>query len=82
MLELQPVSKLLFFGAVSLFWTSIVVMQSIWNIVRRGRIQFFRVKKRDTRPDLLDDPSLGSHNFVTLKVSKSTCQRLNRYRRV
>ena len=66
--ERNPIRVLLPTFALAVFWGSIVVLQLCWKFVRYGPRKFFSCMPRATRPALLDDPSLGSHNFARLQV--------------
>ena len=56
---------------------SVVVISSVsaiinilWKTLRNGPKKVFGTVKRDIRPDILDDPSFGTHGFARLKVRK------------
>ena len=56
-------------------WTFIFVfgmkalLPLLWSVVTKGPKQTFYVKRREERPEVLDDPDLGTHKFARLKVS-------------
>ena len=41
------------------------------DLIKKGPRRFFHVKQRKERPAILDDPSLGQHATVQLKVGGS-----------
>ena len=43
-------------------------MKAIWNMFTKTG--FFHVNERKRRPKIMDDPDLGSHQFVQLSVSR------------
>ncbi len=53
---------------IALFWGSVTVVSLLFIMVKKGPIKFFQTKKRDRRPACLEEPCLGTHSFMRLKV--------------
>lgn len=53
--------------SLGLFYGSLMALLSVFKIIKL-RSKFFQVKRRDNYPEVLNDPRLGKHHFVQLKV--------------
>lgn len=52
---------------IGLYYGAVVSGGLLVDFVRNGRGLFY-FKKRDKRPECLDDPALGKHKFLQLEV--------------
>ncbi|XP_064609872.1 epoxide hydrolase 1-like [Liolophura sinensis] len=55
--------------SIGLYYGSVVSGGLLIDFVRNGRGLFY-IKKRDKRPECLDDPALGKHKFIQLENIK------------
>lgn len=53
---------------IAIFYGFLISLKTILDVLREGR-SFFQVKKRDTAPQALLNPELGTHNFISLQNS-------------
>jgi len=67
MAELAPLPTRIVVFSLALFWGLVSIGGILVTMVKNGPIKYFQKKKRDTRPACLDDPSLGTHQFLRLK---------------
>ena len=63
-----PLGKSLLLWAVSIVWSSVVLVRMLWAIFKQGPKQYFHVEKRDIRPAEIDDEKYGKHYIARLKV--------------
>lgn len=68
--EYQSLKELLPLVVFSLITGTIVMLQMLWKTIVQGPRNFFRVHRRPVRPEVLDDPSLGTHHIARLKAIK------------
>ena len=61
-----PTLQLIFTYLIALFWGTYVLLRSLWEIIKKGPSKFFYIKDRPDRPQVLDNPDLGTHAFVKL----------------
>ena len=61
-----PTIQLIFTYLIALFWGTYVLLRSLWEIIKKGPSKFFYIKDRSDRPQVLDNPDLGTHAFVKL----------------
>ena len=70
-LKMSAVKKL---ALIVIQWTLVLVfgmmalVPFLWNMLVKGPRHMLYVKKREKRPEVLDDPDLGTHKFARLKV--------------
>ena len=66
--ELQPIGRLIIVYLIGLFYGTLVCLNILKNVVVKGPRKVFYVKKRNTRPDVLDNPDFGQHRFARMTV--------------
>ena len=65
--KLQPIGRLVLTYLVSLFWSSLTFFGLVYNVITKGPSTVFYVKKRDKRPQCLDNEEYGEHGFIRCK---------------
>lgn len=55
--------------ALCLFYSSIVVVTFLWNLIRKYETKFWIPKQHTVQPKCLVDPKFGEHKFATVNVS-------------
>ena len=65
-------SRLIVTYVISLFWGVYEFIKALWQIIRKGPSTYFHMKDRSRRPQILDNPDLGTHAFVKLSQVKSS----------
>ena len=68
MVEKNPLSQRLPGYALALLWGLVSAFGILVMMARKGPRKFFYRKKRNVRPACLDDPTLGVHHYIKLKV--------------
>ena len=63
-------SRLIVTYVISLFWGVYEFIKALWQIIRKGPSIYFYMKDRSRRPQILDNPDLGTHAFVKLSQVK------------
>ena len=65
-------SRLIVTYVISLFWGIYEFIKALWQIIRKGPSTYFHMKYRSRRPQILDNPDLGTHAFVKLSQVRSS----------
>ena len=64
----KPFSSLISTATISSIVTLVQIPYLISRVLSVGPAKFFGQKERTARPECLNDPTLGQHTFVKLKV--------------
>ena len=70
MAKIQPIKELIPTLLLSLFYGGMGLLGMLIMLVKKGPRRFFHVEERKVRPAIMEDPSLGKHDTVQLKVSR------------
>ena len=70
MAKFKPLKELLPTILFCVIYGGLGLILLLIDLIKKGTERFFHVKERKERPAILNDPSLGQHDTVQLKVGR------------